>query len=249
MAFQDHYSAYAAEYAKHRPVYPARLYAFLASLAPARDLAWDAGTGSGQAATGLAEYFAAVRATDPSGGQLAEAPQHPRVVYGLGDEGQSGLPEASCDLVTAAQAAHWFDMERFIGEARRVSRPGAVVAIWGYGLCAIEAGIDAVVRRFYTDAVGAFWPAGRRHIDSAYRSLPFPLPEVEFPDLAIEARLDLASLGAYFRTWSAVHRKVMAEGGDPVTPLLRELATAWGDPAAGRLVRWPLFGRVGRMER
>lgn len=249
MAFQDHYSAYAAEYVKHRPVYPAGLFAFLASRAPAKDLAWDAGTGSGQAALGLAEHFGAVRATDPSREQLAEAPRHPRVSYQVGDEGQSGLPEASSDLITAAQAAHWFDMERFIGEARRVSRPGTVVALWGYGLCTIGAGIDPIIRRFYTEAVGAFWPAGRRHIDEAYRSLPFPLPEVAFPEMAIELRLDLAGLGAYIQTWSAVHRKVQAEGGDPVAPLLKELATVWGDPAVARQVRWRLFGRIGVIRR
>lgn len=245
MAFQDHYSAYAADYLEHRPVYPGRLFEFLASLAPARDLAWDAGTGSGQAATGLARHFAQVHATDPSEGQLAEAPPHPRVTYRRGDEGESGLPGASCDLVTAAQAAHWFDMDRFAAEARRVARTRAVVAVWGYGLCTIGAGIDPIIRRFYTESVGAFWPAGRRHIDQAYRSLQFPFPEVAFPDLVIEALLDLPGLCGYIRTWSAVHRKAKAEGGDPVTPLIGELALPWGDPAVRRPVRWPLFGRVG----
>jgi SAM-dependent methyltransferase len=249
LAFQDHYSAYAPEYAKHRPAYPPRLFAFLASLSPGRDLAWDAGTGSGQAALGLAEHFGTVRATDPSQQQLAQAPRHPRVTYRVGDEGGSGLPEASCDLISAAQAAHWFDMNRFIAEARRVARADAIVAIWGYGLCTIDAGIDAILRRFYTEAVGAFWPAGRRHVDEAYRTLPFPRPEVEFPEMAIEARLDLADLGGYIRTWSAVHRRAEAGGGDVVAPLLTELAPIWGDPAVERPVRWPLFGRIGQVRR
>lgn len=249
MAFQDHYSAYAAEYVKHRPVYPAQLFSLLASLAPARALAWDAGTGSGQAALGLAEHFGAVRATDPSQQQLGEAPRHPRVTYQLGDEGESGLPEASCDLVTAAQAAHWFDMNRFVAEARRVARAGGVVAIWGYGLCTVAPHVDPILQRFYRETVGPCWPAGRRHVDSGYRSLTFPLAEVAFPSMAIEARLDLPALGRYIQTWSAVHRKTEAGGGDPVAPLLKELATCWGDPALERLVRWPLFGRIGMVQR
>ncbi len=249
MAFQDHYSAHATEYAKHRPAYPAGLFSFLASLAPGRDLAWDAGTGSGQAASGLAEHFDAIRATDPSRQQLAEAPRHPRITYQRGDEGESGLPEASCDLVTAAQAAHWFDMDRFIGEARRVARASGVVAIWGYGLCTVGSVADPIIQRFYAETVGPFWPTERRHVDDAYRSLAFPFPEVTWPAVTMEARLDLAGLGAYIRTWSAVHRKIETEGGDPVAPLLTELATAWGDPAVELLVRWPLFGRIGVVHR
>lgn len=245
MAFQDHYSAYATDYARHRPAYPPGLFAFLASQTTGRDLAWDAGTGNGQAAIGLAAHFAAVRATDPSGQQLAEAPPHPRVTYRLGDEGASGLPAGSCDLITAAQAAHWFDLDRFAGEARRVARAGAVVAIWGYGLCTVDPEVDTIIGRFYADVVGPYWPPERRHVDQAYRSLAFPATDIPFPDLAMEARLDLPGLAAYLGTWSAVHRMRQVKGGDPVAPLLDELARCWGAPSEVRPVRWPLFGRIG----
>lgn len=245
MAFQDYFSERSVQYARHRPTYPAALFEFLAGSAPGRQQAWDAGTGSGQAATGLAEHFAAVRATDPSRTQLAAARRHPRVTYDLGDEGESGLADQSCDLVAAAQAAHWFDMDRFAGEARRVLRPGGVVAVWGYGLCTIDPGTDEVIRRFYTETTGPFWPPDRRHVDEGYRTLAFPFVERAFPACAIETSLSLGALGDYLRTWSAVQRMLAAGTGDPVDPLLVELARGWGDPALPRRVRWPLFGRIG----
>jgi len=245
VAFQDYFSGRSAEYARHRPAYPAALFEFLAGSALSRKLAWDAGTGSGQAATGLAEHFAAVRATDPSRAQLAAARQHPRVTYLVGDEGESGLADHSCDLVTAAQAAHWFDMDRFAREAQRVLRSGGLVAVWGYGLCTIDPGTDEVIRRFYTQTTGPFWPPDRRHVDEAYRELAFPFSERTFPAWAIEATLDLGGLCDYLRTWSAVQRMIAAGQGDPVGPLRWELAPGWGDPALRRMVRWPLFGRIG----
>ena len=245
MAFQDHFSAGAADYARFRPVYPPRLFEFLAGLAPARRLAWDAGTGNGQAAIGLAVHFGEVQATDPSQKQLDAGRPHPRITYRKGDEGDSGLPGGACDLVTAAQAAHWFDMHRFAGETKRVLGRGGVVAIWGYGLCAVGPGIDALVQQFYSETTGPYWPPGRHHVDAAYRTLTFPFSETTLPEMSIEARLDLTHFSAYLRTWSAVQRLEQATGSDPVQELLMELAPRWGEPSLERTVHWPLFGRVG----
>src|SRR5262245_40543455 len=138
MLFADHFSGHAADYAEHRPGYPAELCAFLATVAPARGLVWDCGTGSGQAAVVLAARFEHVVATDPSAAQLAHARLHPRVEYRTAPERDSGLPPGSCDLVTAAQAAHWFDLPAFYAEADRVLRSGGVLAIWCYNTTLVE---------------------------------------------------------------------------------------------------------------
>ena len=111
--FSDHFAAVAAAYADFRPRYPAALLAWLAEHAPARTLAWDCATGSGQAALDLAPHFARVIATDASAAQIATAPAHPGVEYRLAPAEASGLADASIDLITVAQALHWFDLERF----------------------------------------------------------------------------------------------------------------------------------------
>jgi SAM-dependent methyltransferase len=247
MNFQDHFSARAAAYAAARPTYPPALFAALAALAPGRLLAWDCGTGSGQAARGLAEHFAKVLATDPSEAQLARAPEHPRIEYRVALEKESGLPARSADLVTAAQAAHWFDMEAFSAEARRVLRPGGVVALWCYNLLRISSAIDDRILHFYTSTVGPFWPPDRRHVEAGYRTLDFPFPELEFPSLVMEQGLTLNELGAYMSTWSAVARFASERGFDPVGPFLEELSGDWGPAERRRRVEWPLSGRLGRL--
>jgi SAM-dependent methyltransferase len=245
LGFQDHFSARADLYARARPTYPAALFADLAALAPGRRLAWDCGTGNGQAAVGLAACFSMVIATDPSSAQLDRAEPHPRVEYRVGAEEASGLPPASVDLVTAAQAAHWFNQEKFHAEARRVLRPRGLLAIWCYGLCEVTPGIDRLVASFYRDTVGRYWPPDRAPVEDGYRSLPFPLPEEPFPAHVMERRWLLGEFGAYLGSWSAVERFHRANGTDPVAPFLAALTPEWGD--APRLVRWPLTGRLGRM--
>ena len=245
MSFKDHFSTQAAVYAKARPLYPPSLFAALAGLAPGRTLAWDCGAGNGQASVGLAGFFAQVIATEPSAAQLAEATPHPHVVYRKSAELAPGVPDGSVDLVTAAQAAHWFDRPRFYAEVRRVLRPGGVVAVWTYELCSVSPEIDAAVLRFYKGEIGPYWPPERRHCETGYRDFDFPFAELPFPQVSMEHQWTLAELLAYLRSWSAVTRFIQAHDRDPVTALEAELAPLWGE--VPRRVSWPLAGRIGRV--
>lgn len=245
-AFADHFSDRAAGYAAFRPTYPAALFAHLARLTASHDLAWDCGTGNGQAALGLAEHFPRVLATDPSAAQLAHARPHPRIEYRQGREADSGLANGSADLVTAAQAFHWFDPDAFVWEARRVLRPGGVVAIWCYGLHTLGPELDPIIAHFYRDVVGPDWPPQRALVDSGYRDAPFPFDELEAPRLVIEALVDLHALLGYVDTWSAVRRHRARTGRDPLPDLAEALRSRWGDPSARRRAVWPLAMRVGR---
>ena len=247
MTFQDHFSTRASIYARARPTYPPSLFAALAALSPGRSLAWDCGTGNGQAARGLAEHFDRVVATDPSAPQLAQAPRHPNIEFHLAEERASGLPAQSVDLVTAAQAAHWFDLEALYAEARRVLRPGGVIAIWCYNLLRIAPGIDDLILHFYAVTVGPFWPPERKHTETGYLSLPFPFPELPFPAVVMEQLWGLDELRDYLRSWSSVMRYTEKLGTDPVEPLLRELLPVWGSDGVKRHVEWTLAGRIGRL--
>ena len=246
MAFKDHFSAHAALYAKYRPNYPSELYSYLATLTSAHDRALDCATGSGQAAVGLAQYFDCVVGTDGSEAQLGHALQHPRVRYVANVAEQPAFRQASFDLVVAAQAAHWFDHERFYVGVRHVLRSSGALALWTYGLARVTDGIDSVVRDFYENVVGEYWPAERRHVESAYRSLPFPFREEAAPTFELRLQWDLDSLVGYVATWSALQRYVKARGADPLPALRERLLPLWPTPEQARLVVWPLHLRVGR---
>jgi SAM-dependent methyltransferase len=246
MQFKDHFSAQAGEYARRRPHYPPALFEYLASVAPAHDLAWDCGTGNGQAALGLGPYFRLVIATDPSPDQLRNAFAHPAVEYRQVPAEASGLNPASVDLLTVAQALHWFDIERFYAEAHRTLKPEGVLAVWAYALCRTTPPIDRIIDAFYYETVGPYWPRERRYVDDGYRSLAFPFDELQPPDFAIELDWDLGDMLGYLRTWSPTRRYMEAHGSDPVDLVEPQLAEAWPDAAERKRVVWPIFMRIGR---
>jgi SAM-dependent methyltransferase len=245
--FLDHFSRDSAAYAEFRPRYPEALLATLAGIAPSRELAWDCATGTGQAATALAAFMARVHATDASAAQIASAEAHARVSYAVAPAHASGLADASVDLVMVAQALHWFDLPAFYHEVRRVLRPRGVLAVWCYGLLSIDEAIDAVLRRFYVETVGPFWPPERVHVDRGYRDLPFPFEEIALPSFAMETTMSLPELLGYVSTWSAVAQYVRARHEDPLPALRAALAPPWGDAQRSRVVRWPLAVRAGRV--
>jgi SAM-dependent methyltransferase len=246
MTFADHFSVGSASYAKFRPHYPDALFDFLAESAPAHHDAWDAGTGSGQAAVGLARLFESVIATDPSAEQIERATPHSRVTYRVEPAERSGLKPSSVDLVTAAQAVHWFDRSRFWGEVRRVLRPKGVIAVWTYDLFEIAPPIDEIVRQFYGGTVGPYWPPERRLVEQRYQTIEFPFAEFDAPDFVIEQPMTLDDVVGYIRTWSATRAFMKDHQVDPVDDLVNELTRAWQSPER-RLARWPIAMRVGRV--
>lgn len=242
--FKDHFSGQAGAYAAHRPGYPAALFAHLYGLAPG-DVAWDCATGSGQAARALAEHYPRVVATDASARQVENAAPHPRVTYRVAPAERSGLPDHGVDLLTVAQALHWLDLDRFYAEARRVVRPGGVVAAWCYGLFSVSPAVDAVVGRLYHEVLEGHWPAGREHVDNGYSDLPFPFDRLEAPPVTMTARWDLQQLLGMLSSWSAVARYDAAHRPGALELVAGELIAAWGD--ARRQVTWPLYVFIGRV--
>ena len=247
MAFKDHFSKQADAYAKYRPVYPDALFDYLAAQASIRKLAWDVGTGSGQAALGLAAHFERVIATDPSESQVGNATAHPKVLYKVASAEQTDIPDRSVDLITVAQALHWFDLNRFYAEARRVLKPAGVLAAWCYGLNEIGSGIDEIVRRFYRDVVGPYWPPERRLIDERYQTVPFPFTESVSPAFHMEVEWTLDEYLGYLGTWSATQRYRQQQGTGPLPALRAELLHAWSAPQAKRTVKWPIHLRIGKV--
>jgi SAM-dependent methyltransferase len=246
--FPDHFSSVASRYADYRPSYPTELFDYLADLVSRDAFVWDCAAGNGQATHGLAQRFAHIIATDASREQIAAAPTLPNVEFRVALAESSSLSAASIDLVTVAQALHWFDLPRFYAEVSRVLRPGGVLAVWAYGINRVEGeSVDAIVQDFYSNTLGPYWPPSRQLVESGYRTLPFPFAEISPPSFRIEVSWTPERLLGYFSTWSATNRYLKATGINPIAALAEKLAPAWGDASQPRTVTWPLTLRVGRV--
>jgi ubiquinone/menaquinone biosynthesis C-methylase UbiE len=244
MTFKDHFSRQAADYAKFRPRYPREMFEYLGAVAPSHRLAWDCGTGNGQAAVQLAEVFDHVIATDASEKQIANAQPHERVKYRVAPAENSGIDSATIDLIMVAQALHWFDLHLFYAEARRVLKPNGVLAASAYNLLHSEPAIDEVVNRYYYEVVGPFWPPERKLIEQ-FADLPFPFHEIDPPKFEMTAQWNLDHLLGYLRTWSSTQRFIAEKNSDPLEQIMDELRVAWADPQQTRKVTWPMILRVG----
>jgi SAM-dependent methyltransferase len=244
VSFKDHFSKQAAGYAKFRPQYPQKLFDYLGSIAPSRQLAWDCGTGNGQAAVGLASVFDRVIATDASEEQIANAQAHKLVDYCVAPAENSGIGSKTFDLIMVAQALHWFDLDRFYGEVRRVLKNNGVFAASAYNLLHVEPAIDLAVNRYYYEVVGPFWPPERKLVEQ-FAHLPFPFREIDVPKFEMTAQWNLDHLLGYLQTWSSTQRFMAAHASDPLEQIIDELRAAWGDSEQARNVTWPLVLRVG----
>lgn len=246
LTFRDHFSSVAPHYATFRPRYPAALFDFLVQLAPARALAWDAACGSGQATLDLAERFAKVIGTDASASQLEQAPAHTHIEWRVAPAERSGIASGTVDLVTMAQALHWVDIPAFFREAERVAKGQGIVAVWSYsGIHSGDERIDALVRHYSHETVGACWPPQRRLVDEGYRSVEFPFVEIESPVFVMREQWSLGQLLGYVRTWSATSRYLELRKSDPTIELAAQLAEVWGNPQSVKVMEWPLAVRVG----
>ena len=244
--FHNYFGPQADRYKEYRPRYPTALFHYLAVAGGGTRVAWDCATGNGQAAVRLAERFARVIATDPSDQMIAKALPHPRVTYKVAKY-ESGLPDHCANLVTVAQALHWFDLDPFLGEARRVLVPGGVLGAWCYSGCAVDSNVDEIVDMFYRVTLGPFWSAERRLVDEGYRSIALPLDEMAPPPFEMVEQWTLAEFANFIRTWSAVNKFIEARGEEPVLAFEDALAQMWGDPQRRRRVRWPVHCRIGEI--
>jgi ubiquinone/menaquinone biosynthesis C-methylase UbiE len=243
---KDNFSSNAQNYAQFRPHYPPELFAHLLDLVPDKTSAWDCGTGNGQVAGVLADYFETVHATDISSQQLDAAIRKPNIYYSVQPAEKTSFADKQFSLVTVAQAIHWFRFHEFYTEIKRTTKPGGLIAVIGYGLLQTEPPLQQLLEDFYRNTVGPYWDAERRYIDESYQTIPFPFPEITMPAFSMDYEWNREQLAGYIRTWSAVKHYAKRHNTDPVTALEEGWQQLWKSDEK-KLFRFPLLLRAGRL--
>ncbi|SFP68945.1 class I SAM-dependent methyltransferase [Hymenobacter arizonensis] len=241
----DRFSTQAADYARYRIDYPAEFYAWLLPQVIGRERAWDCATGNGQVAVVLADHFVRVDATDLSEKQLAQATPRANLHYQTARAEQTPFPNQRFDLITVAQAVHWFDATAYHAEVRRVARAGALLAEWGYGLVQVSPEIDRLIRYFHDEVMGQYWDVNRWHIDDEYARIPFPFAEVQRARFSVQRQWSAEWFLQYLRTWSSVVKYQHETSEDAVELIAAELTQRWGP--GERKVVFPVFARSGKL--
>lgn len=247
---KDNFSKQAGLYRKFRPHYPSDFLAEIRHLVKNPSVIWDCGTGNGQVAVAMAPFFNEVFASDISAKQLENAPKSERIHYSIQQAEKTNYESNLFDLITVGQAMHWFDFEAFYEEVRRVAKPDAVLAIWGYGLLRIETEVDALIDYYYTQIIGPYWDEERKHIDNAYASIAFPFEPIALEkEYAIEVRWTKEQLEGYLNTWSSLqkYRQMHPDKTNPVDTLMQAIEGHW-EAGKEKDVRFPLFTAIGRIQ-
>ena len=240
------FSGVSEEYAASRPLYPPELFEWLATSVRYRETAWDAATGNGQAAIGLATHFTHVTATDVSPAQLQHAKHHPRIEYRVAPAEASGLAADSIDLVVAAAAIHWFDLDKFYLEVERVIHRGGVLAAWTYHVAHVGPPLDKILWPFYRDVVGKYFAAGARMVDARYDGIRLPGEALQPPAFSTTVRWSAEDVLRFVRTWSGVQSYMAATKQDPVERIAKAVWEAFGGDNTVREVSLPLYVLAAR---
>lgn len=243
--YHTNFIGQASFYAQYRPHYPQELYDFILSHVQKKDRAWDCATGSGQVAAQLATHFKQVIATDVSQAQLDNARQAPNIKYLVAPAESTSLETNAFDLITVAQAIHWFDIDQFYREVKRVSTKNALLGVIGYNRLLVDQQIDPIIHAYYEKMfTGAGFKGCRRLVETEYRTISFPFEEITSPKFYAEYEWTIEDLNGFFYSWSSVQKYREKHGEDPTTTIIEQLRPVWGKK---RRVSFPVFLRLGKV--
>ncbi len=240
----DHFSKIASSYASFRPTYPKDLYEYIISHVKHKNIAWDCATGNGQAARVLKNYFHNVFASDISTKQIENATLKDEINYGVFSAEKTPFADHSIDLITVAQALHWFNFDLFYKEVLRVLSKNGTLAVWCYGTFSIDQKIDPILNEFYINILGDFWPTERKYVDEKYETIPFPFNHIQNSGFNIALEWNIYELAGYLSTWSAVNRYIKTKGENPLRWIQNKLTPLWENPQEKKSVTWPLFLKI-----
>lgn len=242
---KDLFSSHSQLYQLARPTYPKSVVKEILKHTHGSELVWDCGAGSGQFTQLLSPYFNRIIATDLSAQQLAQAPKFKNVDYEVQLSEKTSFKDQSFDLITVAQAIHWFNFDEFYGEVKRTLKPNGIFAVIGYGLLrAVDMEIYAAIQHLYYQILKGYWDAERRYIDEEYQTIPFPFVEIKTPKLMMDYEWSSVQLLDYLNTWSAVKHYRQQTGKDPFIQLAN-LLEHYKEPIK---IRFPILLRIGHLD-
>lgn len=244
---KDYFSGHSKLYATFRPTYPVELYSFILKHVQERQVAWDCATGNGQVAGVLADYFKNVEATDISQQQLDEAIKQDNIHYSISPAEKTNFKDDSFDLITVAQALHWFKRDEFFNEVKRVGREGGLIAVWGYEISTVNEHVDEIFMDYYQNIVGPYWDPARKLVENRYKDIEFPFELISTPEFFMEVKWTLNEYMGYLSTWSATQKYIKEKGQNPIDKILPSMKALWHEDET-RTVRFPLFIKLGRVK-
>ncbi|HEX9979261.1 MAG TPA: class I SAM-dependent methyltransferase [Flavobacterium sp.] len=242
---KDYFSDVASDYASYRPHYPPEMIGYIVSFVDEKLKALDVATGNGQVAALLADHFKEVFATDISTAQLADAVQKVNIIYKCESAEETGFPNNTFDLITVAQAIHWFDFDKFYKEVYRILKPKGIFAILGYDLLSTNPETDKIIRHYYNNILGDYWHPERRYLDEQYTTIPFPFDEIPVKRFRNEFIWSFEQLEGYFGTWSAGQNYKKKNCSNPFDLVRDELLDSW--ERNDKKVAFPLLLRIGKL--
>lgn len=246
MKTKDYFSSHAGIYAAFRPSYPKALYDFIFSHLSGKTTAWDCATGNGQVAQYLCQHFGKVYATDISQQQLDQAFRAPNIFYSVSPAEKTSFADHQFDLITVAQALHWFDPSSFYREVQRTGKPGSLLAVWGYANLTVDTAIDKLFYDFYENTVGPYWDEARKLVENEYRDIPFPFEQIPAPRFHIQVKWTRDQFCGYLTSWSATQKFIRTHQENPVVAFRESLAPYW-KPDEQKNVTFPVFMKLGRI--
>lgn len=235
-------------YSRSRPTYPAEFYYWLSQQVNSTDVVWDAGCGTGQAAIDLAAYFNRVEASDISESQISEATPHRKVQYQVFPAEKTQYPDNYFDAICVGHALHWFNLDEFWQEVKRVIKPGGLFVCWGYNWLTVGEQEDVVITEHVLPYLSSYWPEQSRLLWNQYHDIHFPFELMAVPTFDLYCNWTMSQTMDFMRTWTASQLRIQEKGDDFLVDANQVLSSVWENPTQKKQVTLPFFVKAGRVK-
>ena len=168
------------------------------------------------------------------------------MIYSVQPSENTEFHDEQFDIVCIAQALHWFDLDQFWPEVKRVLKPGGLVAAWGYSWFPISAPVDRSIQEEVLEFLGPYWPEQNKLLWDHYRNLSFPFDPIQPPAIEMNVAWDLQQLFGYLRSWSATRRWLEEVGETQFQKAYQRTKAVWGDEKSKKRVKMDFCLVVGR---